>query len=332
MRTPLFCTFLLLINLIAAQPATFIAADQPPAPDYSLEKNWAALPFRQDSADDIPSFEHWISDSLKNADVFFIYPTIYLTGKTWNEDVNDKALNKRVDSKTIKYQASVFNASCRVYAPRYRQAALKSFYGKSGQARATGDEALDFAYQDVKRAFEYYLQHYNNGRPIILASHSQGSLHARKLLHDFFDNNPELRHRLVCAYVVGFGITDTMFQNLKPCGNSGETGCYVTWASFKYGYEPVNSPLYGNICVNPVTWNSDTVYVDASKSIGSLLLSFNKEYPHACATQIHHHHLWVQTSLPFLRRMRNLHIADYNLFWFDIRKNVADRVQSFMKK
>lgn len=156
------------IPVNAQLPEKFNANDQPAAPDYSQEKYWSALPFRKDAADVIPGGEQWIDDSLKQVDVFYIYPTVYTSGNTWNSDDNDAAQNKRVDTKPVHYQASVFNASCRVYVPRYRQAILKSFYNKE-----EGAKALDFAYQDVKRAFQYYMEHYNHGRPIIIASHSQ---------------------------------------------------------------------------------------------------------------------------------------------------------------
>ena len=325
MKNLLFA-FLLCSALTSGAQRAFNPDEQPPAPDYSNTKNWAALPFREDAADAIPSSETWVDDSLKQVDVFFIYPTVYFKGKTWTEDINNEKLNAKVDKKPIRYQASVFNKSCRVYAPRYRQARLNAFYNKEN-----GERVLDFAYQDVKRAFLYYMEHYNNGRPIIIASHSQGSRHARRLLAEFFDTTA-LRNRLVCAYVVGFGIDQKRYKNLKPCKHGNETGCYVTWASYKEGYEPGKTPLYGNVCVNPVSWNMDTIPVDASKSIGCLLLNFDKEYQHACATQIPDNYLWVKTDLPLIRYAKILHVGDYNLFWFDIRQNVKNRVEAFLKK
>ena len=316
--------FMLMAVIASAQ--TFDPAKQPAAPDYSLTSNWSALPFREDAADKIPSDEKWVDDSLKGVDVFYIYPTIYRNGKTWNEDLSKKRLNESIDNKPVKYQASVFNASCRVYAPRYRQAKLKAFYDK-----VNGPKALDFAYEDVKKAFQYYLDHYNHGRPIIIASHSQGTRHARQLLKDFFDGAP-LQNKLVAAYVVGFGFDESMYKTLKPCSNPTQTGCYITWASFKQGYEAPHSGLYNTVCVNPVTWNRDTIAVDASKSMGAILLDFDKKYEGACATQIHKNYLWVNARLPLISGWKVLHIADYNLFWYDIRKNVADRVQAFLKK
>jgi hypothetical protein len=326
MRSLAFLTIMLFAAFSDAQPATFNANDQPPAPDYSLPQNWSCLPFRKDAADVIPASEQWVDDSLKEVDVFYIYPTIYMGGKTWNEDLSNAKLNKRIDEKPVRYQASVFNASCRVYVPRYRQACIRAFFQKEN-----GEKSLDFAYQDVKRAFQYYLDHYNHGRPIIIASHSQGTHHARRLLKEFFDET-DLRKRLVAAYVVGFGFDESLYKNLKPCDKPTQTGCYVTWASFKKGYDPVHSPLYGTVCVNPVTWTRDTINVDRSKSMGAILLDFNKTYAQACETEIHHHYLWVKAHMPFVGSWTNLHIVDYNLFWFDIRKNVKDRVQAFLKK
>ncbi|MBL0310946.1 MAG: DUF3089 domain-containing protein [Bacteroidetes bacterium] len=320
-----FIFFLFAFIVSAAQTPSFSLEAQPEAPDYSQEKNWSALPFQKDAADIIPSSETWVNDSVKEADVFFIYPTTYYHGETWNASIDDKKLNRRTDRKPVKYQASVFNQSCRVYVPRYRQAIIEAFE-KSHQK--DGEKALDLAYQDVKSAFEYYMEHYNQGRPIIIASHSQGTRHARKLMQEFFDTTA-LRHQLVAAYLVGFGITDSMYHNLKPCENGTQTGCYVTWASYKKGVEPGNSPLFGDVCVNPLSWSRDKVFEDSSHSKGAVLLNLNKKYPEACATQIHNHFLWVETKLPYVRSMKNLHIADYNLYWYDIRENVRQRIQSY---
>jgi hypothetical protein len=314
------------LNTLGQKLAPFDPAQQPPAPDYSQEKYWSSLPFRTDAADIIPAGENWVSDSLKDVDVFYIYPTVYMHGPTWNEDVNDQKQNGIVDKKPVKYQASVFNASCRVYVPRYRQAIIRAFHDS-----INGPKALAFAYEDVKHAFQYYLEHYNHGRPFIIASHSQGTYHARRLLAEFFDSS-DLKKRLVAAYVIGYGFNEKMYKNLKPCENALQTGCYITWASFKDGYEPGPSVLYGNVCVNPVSWSRDTIAIDKSKSIGGLLLNFNKEYKQACATQVHHGLLWVKTDIPIVRNFNIMHIADYNLFWYDIRKNVKDRINAYLGK
>ena len=100
----------------------------PPAPDYSKEINWASLPTKKDSADAVPYYST-LKDGQATAmvDVFFVYPTTYYKGKSWNAAVDDKHVNKKTDKYPIREMASVFNGSCKVYAPRYRQATLYAF-------------------------------------------------------------------------------------------------------------------------------------------------------------------------------------------------------------
>ena len=303
----------------------FKATDQPVALDYSSEKSWSCLPFRKDASDAIPKIEKWIDDSLKNVDVFYIYPTIYMKGKTWNADATNKKLNKKIDKYPVKFQASVFNQVGRIYAPRYRQAHIKSFYDSTENGKA----ALDFAYEDVKKAFEYYLRNYNNGRPIIIASHSQGSFHARRLLKDYFDT-PEMKQKLVCAYVIGFGIYPEKYELLKPCNDALATNCYVTWSSFKKGYTPENvNMLFGKICVNPISWKTNN---EKATSKSGILLNLNRKKLFKSEVQIKENYLWVKTNMLIVRKINVMHLADYNLYWYDIRKNVADRVTEYWKK
>lgn len=317
---------LLGFSVLSAQelPAKFNAADQPPAPDYSQEKYWLALPFSKDNADFTPKRESKIDDKDKNVDVFYIYPTLYMKGSTWNASLEDKKLNKGLRKKVLKYHASVFNSVGRVYVPQYRQAIIKSFRDTT----AEGEKALAFAYEDVKKAFEYYLKNKNQGRPIIIASHSQGTHHARRLLKEYFET-PEMKSKLVCAYTIGFGMYPEQYQVLTPCESPTETNCYVTWASFMDGYNPGKTALIGNVCVNPISWKRDTL---EAKGLGSVIYNINKKKRFETSAHIKGNMLWVKTKTPFVRKMKNMHVVDYNLFWFDIRRNVELRVKAYLDK
>lgn len=322
---------LALLTLLAGCKTTlppFKAADQPQAPDYSNEKNWSALPFRKDAADVVAYGEQWVPDSLKQVDVFYVYPTLYSKGDTWNASLDDKKLNKRLDHLPVRLQAGVFSNSARVYAPRYRQAHIDAFE----EDTIEGHKALDFAYQDVKRAFEYYMAHYNNGRPIIIAGHSQGSWQTRRLLQEYFDNNEANRKLLVCAYIIGYAMYEENYQNLQPCDHADETTCYVTWGSFKDGYEypdTANDLLTGNVVVNPITWTMDT---QPATTYGTVLLNPAKRKRYTTTAKIHDHYLWVDTHMPIIRHRNTMHVADYNLYWDNIRQNVADRVAAYLKE
>ena len=316
------------VVLSMAQKASFDEETHAQAPDYSQKENWSALPFREDVADVLPKGEDWRSDSLKEVDVFYVHPTVYQKGPLWNAGLDMKKINRKVDKYPVRLQASVFNASCRVYAPRYRQAVVKVFYNDSED----GEKALNLAYQDVKRAFEYFLRHQNNGRPFILAGHSQGTHHARRLLREMIDGT-ELQARMVAAYVIGFAVTDTMYNNLSLCTSADETGCFVSWMSFSEGYQPTGSWFKSTQSVNPLTWTSDTSSVMVEDYASTVVFNPKKIRTRKMEVQIKNlggKVLWVNTKAPWFRLMKNLHIADYGLFYMDIRRNVQNRVKAYL--
>jgi len=301
-------------------------------PDYSNLHYWAAHPWKKDAADSVPKPLRSTYNPDTSADVFFIHPTTLVNkkDKRWNADIDDSILNAKTDYSTILYQASVFNESCRIFAPRYRQANIKAFFIKQDEA----EKYFDTAYEDIKAAFEYYLKNYNNGRPIIIASHSQGTKHAERLLQEFFENKP-LQNQLVCAYIIGLPVAENYFTSLQPCKDSTSTGCFVSWRTFKRDYIEPNFIAKENfkvIVINPLCWNSDTAFISSSKNMGGILLKFNKIIPHVVNANIHHNILW--TSKPhffgsiFIKN-KNYHIGDINLFYINIRENVKTRIKAF---
>lgn len=304
-------------------------------PDYSNLDYWAAHPWKKNAADKTPSSLKKIkNDSL--ADVFFIYPTTYIDPKMpmgWNAAIDNAELNLRTQNTTILYQASVFNKHCRVFSPIYRQANLQAFYTND---KTNADKAFDLAYEDIKTAFEFYLMHYNNGRPIIIASHSQGTLHAGRLLKEFFEGRP-LHKKLVCAYVIGLPVFKTYFKELKPCNDSTSTGCFVSWRTFKDGYIAtfIKEEKESAYVTNPLTWKLTDEFASSKLNKGGILRDFNKIIPHLVHAQIHENILWVNKPKFFgniFLTMKNYHIADYNLFYMNIRENVATRIKSYLQK
>lgn len=302
-------------------------------PDYANLDYWAAHPWKKDPSDSVPKplVKNYVPDSV--VDVFFIHPTTLTDNKDarMNADIYDAALNAKTDYSSILFQASVFN-ELRVFAPRYRQAHLRAYYI---QDTAAALQAFDSAYADVKAAFQYYLDNFNNGRPIIIGAHSQGSTHAIRLLKEFFDGT-NLANRLVVAYIPGMGIPLNSFDKLKPCVDSLQTGCFCGWRTYRSGYEPVFTRNYGQSYVtNPLTWTADETYVPATQNKGAVLRKFNKIYRHVTDAQVHGGILWVQRPhFPgsFLYRASNYHIGDINLFYLNIRSNVQTRVRMFWKR
>jgi hypothetical protein len=335
MRQPIKI-FLALILLFVA----YTSFAQPPVADsfsvqvdYSQLSNWAAHPWKKDPSDSVPEPLRKDYHADSSVDVFFIHPTTYTNPEKqfgWNGPVDDTALNKKTDGSTILYQASIFNEAGRVFAPRYRQANLGAYFT---QDTATALEAFDRAYEDVKAAFQYYLEHYNNGRPIIIASHSQGTTHAKRLLKEFFDGKP-LQHQLVAAYLVGMAVEPDYFTSIPVCQTPGETGCICSWRTFKEDYEPlyVHQEKFTAIVTNPLTWNIHEPVASRSSNKGAVLLKFNKIIPHPVNAEVHDGVLWVEKPHFFgnlFFTSKNYHIGDYNLFYMNVRENAKERINAF---
>ncbi|MBS1609692.1 MAG: DUF3089 domain-containing protein [Bacteroidetes bacterium] len=304
-------------------------------PDYSNLDYWAAHPYKKDPSDSLPKKlrKNFKADSA--ADVFFIYPTSYSDpdySLGYNAPIDNAEINAKTDYKSILYQASIFNAAGRVFAPRYRQANYWCYFPKD---TAAAKAAFEFAYLDVKAAFEYYLTHYNNGRPIIIAAHSQGTTHALTLLKEFFDDKL-LGKQLIVAYLVGMPVRPGYFSHIKSCDTPDETGCFCSWRTLETGYvtEYIKNENYKAIVTNPLTWTDSIPAATRKDNPGSVLRNFSKIKPYVTNAVVHEGVLWADKPKFFgniFLRTRNYHIADYNFFYLSVRNNVRRRVDAFLK-
>jgi len=331
-----FCVVCLLLSC-SKKYQQFIPAYEihpsPGKPDYGSLENWAAHPYKKDPSDSLPlalARDYKLDSSV---DVFFIHPTSY-TDPSYafgcNAPVDNATINARTDNKSILYQASIFNSVGRVFAPRYRQANIGCYFMKDS---VVATAAFQLAYEDIKEAFEYYMAHYNNGRPIIIAGHSQGTTHAMTLLKEFFDGKP-LQDQLVVAYLAGMPVRPDYFSVLKTCTQPDETGCYCSWRTMKTGYiSPyMKAENYTAVVTNPLTWNSEQQSASRDSNPGSVLRNFKKIRPHVTNATVHDGVLWSDKPRFFgniFLFFKNYHVADYNFFYLSIRRNAEQRAKKF---
>ena len=333
---------------------SFAEATPPVAPDYSQPQSWAALPDRQDYADVLPGGDVQDRQAAAQVDVFFVHPTTFFGTAGWNQSLDDTSTNALTDTFVLRSQASVYNSCCKVYAPRYRQATIYSFMDRAGD----GTSALQLAYADVERAFDYFIEHHNQGRPFILAGHSQGSVHVRTLLQTRITGT-KLRERLVATYPIGFSIDREAMAKAVPdvpvCESAEQIGCAVTWNAV--GPEAMKfADTSKNICVNPLTWRADGTAAEASMNLGGVAYpgtfegtladvegvpqSFVDSKPiletGVADAQCIDGMLLVQeirsehyAARPMGRD--NYHIYDYNLFHMNLRRNVEQKVAKYLE-
>jgi hypothetical protein len=250
----------------------------------------------------------------------------------WNASLMDNSLNKLTDASATLYQASVFNEAEKVYVPRYRQAHINAFYIE----QETAKPVFDLAYSDVKEAFIHYLENDNNGRPFIIASHSQGTVHAGRLIREMIEQTP-LMNQLVCAYLIGMPVPEAYFLKMKPCTDSLQTGCFVSWRTYKRGYVPelIKKETFKAVVVNPIDWTLSSELQIKKKNKGAIMRNFNRLVPGVVDAQIHGNVLWSCKPDVFGKWFffeKNFHIGDINLFYQNIRLNVRVRSREYFLK
>jgi hypothetical protein len=336
----------------------FAEVEPPPAPDYADPASWAALPGRADSADVTPA---GLTDNQTGApaDVFFLHPTTYLSADAWNAAVDDPKAAPRLDQLVIKHQASVFNGSCRVFAPRYRQAGLAAFFA----AGDDGNKAMLLAYDDVKAAFRHYLENWNDGRPFVIASHSQGSRYALWLLQDFVDGDQALLERFVAAYIIGYAIPLDVYErtldHIVPCRSISDTRCVLNWSTYLEGAEAPRSKVEithrypGGVweanegkelqCNNPLIWTLGMTpeWAPASLNRGGLVGAVGEEALPApvegeisarCHDGVLYVHVAEGSYFEGKHRAGNYHNLDYSLFYMNLRENAVTRARAYLDR
>lgn len=287
------------------------------------------------------------------ADVFFVHPTTFRGSTVWVApfDASDEAAP--LNGAVLLDQVSAFNGCCRLYTPRYRQATL---------AGLSIPAAMDVAYADVAAAFRYYIAHLNDGRPFIVASHSQGTAHAIRLLQEEILGK-QLNERLIAAYLVGGYVPDTFGElGLPICDAPRQTGCVLSYNTSQTGRSGARiligdksywwrgalktSGQASAVCVNPLTWRREGA-APASANAGSLpfpaprygraskpLLAL---VPHLTGAVCRDGLLDVDVpwSAPsgFNDRLTILygsfHLNDYGVFYDALRRNAVERVEAW---
>jgi len=138
---------------------------------------------------------------------------------------------------------------CRTFAPVYRQMTLGAVAAAAAGADVTGPAM--FAYADVANAWRTYLARYNKGRPFVLIGHSQGSLMLQEIIKNEIEGKPIAR-QMRLAILPGFNVlvpqgrrVGGTFKSTPVCASPGETGCVMSWVSFRENNVPPAGALFG---------------------------------------------------------------------------------------
>ena len=316
----------------------------PPAPDYARADAWALLPAPVAPGRAAPP-----------ADVFFVHPTTFDGGRNWNGAIDDPRQRQLLAEEGLPNYAGPFARSGRVFAPRYRQASLYATWTLRDDAR----DARDFAYGDVKRAFDAFLGLSPQGRPIVLVGVEQGGLMVERLAREALADSRSAP-RIAAVYLIDVAAPASAYgpgSALPACASRRQARCVVAYAQALQGDFTAKDRLIDRgamwagdevvqlrgpaLCVNPTTGSVDRPAAPESANLGAAAAArlewgarpalLAGQVSTTCRDGI------LRTSSPRSPALHRpggwparLREPPFNLFWADLEADVASRVAAYL--
>lgn len=297
-KVNLLITTVLIISAVSCKHRSDVV---PIAPDYGDTAQW------------------YVADRDAAVDVFYIVSTecddYTLGGKPMHyADTRNDSIRELLYGEMVGVDR-LLAGELNYYSPYYRQVTMETSTSDS-----LVEARMPLAYGDVRRAFAYYLEHYNQGRPFVLVGFSQGAMAVVDLLQWMDDT---AYSRLAAAYVIGYKVADH-HPHLKAAADSADLGVTVCYNTVRDDTCAIPLLSEGNLmAINPVNWRTDgtpavlpdprtgdtlTVTLDTA----SLLLHL--------AGYTHDDYM-----LPLIGREGNYHRLDITLYSDYLRRNIALR-------
>jgi len=302
----------------------------PDVTDYADPRHWLSLP----------------AHSSKRVDVFYIYPTAYQKADPAESNYctidNPSMLHGAAGA--FSGQATAFDTAGNVYAPYYRQ--VDAVYALALPENQRREALKKVPVEDVIASFEYFIKNLNNGRPFILAGHSQGANILLFLLSEYMAANPEICQRMVAAYVIGYPVTESFIasnNHLKFAEGPDDTGVIISYNTqspkVAKGMNLIIADTIG-LVINPINWKRDETSAPATESLGSFMPEANYLYVKVpayadaridlkkgvliCSSVDENALIFPKLGLGVY------HVWDYSLYYYNLRENAERRVSRFL--
>lgn len=285
-----------------------------------------------------------ISEQKHEVDVFYLYPTCWIptdedgiVSTIGNVSMREKA------PEAYYEQASCFEGIANVFAPFYRQ--LNAMKTLNYSLEKQEDLIKDVPYHDALAAFKYYIEHYNNGRPFILAGHSQGSNVLKFILSDYMSNHHDVYERMIAAYTLGYSFEGDYFEknsHLKFAEGETDTQVVISWNCERKengNFSSNNLVCHeGAMSINPVSWKHNYEKVEAGDQSNLGARDTYERYSAQVMYDENRKYEVLIVGMPEQPANEQdigeyaLHGCDYKLYYYNIRENARKRIESFLNK
>lgn len=290
--------------------------------DYSSSDNW---------------YQTGVDFDEDKIDVFYIlWTVIFSSVDEYGNPIQNSALSaedREIFDGAFKYSQDIMfdSDTFNFIAPYYRQLTMESFSTPGLMFLS----ATATASRDICEAFDYYMEHQNNGRPFIIAGFSQGGLMSKVLLKHMTD---EQYSRMIAAYSMGFQVTEDELNDphINAAQSEDDLGKIISYNSVDSS-DAIWSQVAGDaaICMNPLNWKTDdtqailtteygdtaTVHVDQDRHVLILEGLDNAKY----GGQNYDGTVYPMPA-------GNYHMWEMRFYADDIRENALRRAELFYSK
>ncbi len=293
----------------------------------------------QDNKPDYSSIYYWAScpsQIEKDVDVFYVYPTLLGGRENHNMDITDTKMRSLVQT-VIPKQAGVFVDYCNVFVPYYRQMSLDGLAMDEEQR----NQYFSIGLTDVEQAFDFYINNLNDGRPFIIAGHSQGSQVIIELMKSKFGDD-DVFNKLVAAYIIGYSVTDEDLSEcewLKIAEAEDDIGVIITYNTQSESATGSLVLLPNANCVNPLNWKTTSEYAPKELNLGAVFFTGNGEIDSIVGQFTD---AWIDDNGALVTGTPNVdtyssdifptgvyHMYDYSFFFNNLKENVGVRIERY---
>lgn len=290
---------------------------------------------------------YWYScgDESQIADVFYVYPTVSTISfvdndSSWFADITLPEVREEANGNQ-RFNKMLYG-EYNFYAPYYRQMIFEAY----SQPASVLDSLAQIAAKDVQDAFQYYMTHYNHGRPFFLMGHSQGSQVLIELLKKGM--TVEQRQQMVAAYCIGYHVSAEELakypEALKPATDSLMQGLVIF--NSVTDTMAIGMVSRGDVVgINPTTWTMATDTIPAEFHLGMAKYNDARDsvliVPCLTKTYLYKHTTVcpdLDPEMVFIPAYEdmfprgNLHFADSWLFGGNVLENMRCRLERYLDK
>ena len=317
---------LILSAVMLLSMTAFAAEDTGDVPDYADRESWAYFELGEDTG----------------IDIFLICPVVDTRSERNAFDLNEKLKSRFVNA--LDMEKGIYEETGRLFSPYYRQMSLNAYKLPEEERQ----QARKIACGDVFAAFQWYLEHENGGRGLILAGFSQGAEMCLELMKEYFGGDSAqacaLRDKLIAVYAIGWSFTEettAAYPQIIPAKGETDTGVVISFDCEDGSLTDtlVNPAGKKALSINPLNWKTDGTPADKSFNTGAVMSTGAEPIPALCGAYIGERGELVVTDVSAADYPPGIdifpegsyHIYDYMFFFTNLKENVAARAKVWRK-